>query len=88
VIHRFSRAIDTLRIAARISVKRRAVLKRVKAAAQAQGLEFRETELTNHTGIVVGNTRSTLGRHSEIAEGTAYAFFRQFESELGKGWWR
>ena len=60
----------------------------VKAAAQARGLDFREVELTNHTGIVVGQTRSTIGRHSEIADGTAYAFFKQFERELGKGWWR
>ena len=60
----------------------------VKAAAQARGLDFREVELTNHTGIIVGQTRSTIGRHSEIADGTAYAFFKQFESELGKGWWR
>jgi hypothetical protein len=69
-------------------MKRRAILKRIKAAAHSQGLEFREVELTNHTGIVVGETRSTLGRHSEIAEGTAHAFFKQFEKELGKGWWR
>lgn len=29
-----------------------------------------------------------IGRHSEIAEGTARAFFKQYEQELGKGWWR
>ena len=69
-------------------MKRRAVIKMVKVAAQARGLHFREVELTNHTGIVVGQTRSTIGRHSEIADGTAYAFFKQFDSELGKGWWR
>ena len=69
-------------------MKRRAVIKMIKTAARSQGLDFREVELTNHTGIVVGQTRSTLGRHSEIADGTAYAFFKQFESEFGKGWWR
>lgn len=80
--------LDSTVIAARILMKRRDVLKRIKAAAQAKGLEFREVELSNHTGVVVGRTRSTLGRHSEIADGTAYAFFKQFEGELGKGWWR
>lgn len=52
------------------------------------GLEHREIELTNHTGVIVGTTRSTIGRHTEIAAGTARAFVKQFEQELGKGWWR
>lgn len=69
-------------------MKRQAVLNRIKTAARAAGLEYCEVELTNHTGIVVGSTRSTVGRHSEIADGTARAFFKQFEQELGKGWWR
>jgi hypothetical protein len=69
-------------------MKKQAVLKKIKAAAKARGLDYREVELTNHTGIVVGGTRSTIGRHSEVADGTARAFFKQFENELGKGWWR
>jgi len=69
-------------------MNKRAVLKKIRDAAKAQGLDYREVELTNHTGIVVGNTRSTIGRHTEVAEGTARAFYKQFEEELGKGWWR
>ena len=69
-------------------MKRQAVLKRIRIEARRVGLDYREVELTNHTGVVVGSTRSTLGRHSEIADGTARAFFKQFEQELGKGWWR
>jgi hypothetical protein len=69
-------------------VKRQAVLRRIKVAARSAGLPYREVELTNHTGVVVGETRSTIGRHAEIADGTARAFFKQFEHELGKGWWR
>jgi hypothetical protein len=69
-------------------MKKQAVLKKIKAAAKARGLDYREVELTNHTGIIVGETRSTIGRHSEVADGTAKAFFKQFENELGKGWWR
>lgn len=69
-------------------MKRRAVLRRIKAAAKERGLEYREVELTNHTGIIVGDTRSTIGRHAEVADGTARAFFKQFEAEMGRGWWR
>lgn len=69
-------------------MKRRAVLSRVRAAARAAGKDYREVELTNHTGVIVGATRSTLGRHSEIDDVTARRFFDQFADEFGKGWWR
>jgi hypothetical protein len=69
-------------------MKRQAVLRRVRIEARRAGLECTEIELTNHTGVIVGMTRSTIGRHSEIPDGTARAFFKQFESEFGKGWWR
>jgi len=29
-----------------------------------------------------------LGRHAEVPDGTARAFFDQFADEFGKGWWR
>jgi hypothetical protein len=64
------------------------VLKWIKIAARDAGLAYREVELSNHTGVVVGDTRSTIGRHSEVPDGTARLFFKQFEQELGKGWWR
>lgn len=69
-------------------MKRRDVLKKIKTQAKEQGLVYSETELTNHTGITVGGTRSTLGRHSEIDDVTARKFFDQFANEFGKGWWR
>lgn len=69
-------------------MKRTAVLKKIKAAARRQGLSYEETELTNHTGITVGELRSTLGRHNEIDDVTATKFFDQLASVLGKGWWR
>lgn len=69
-------------------MKRRAVLKRLRAQAREAGLAYREVELTNHTGVIVGETRSTLGRHSEIDDLTARKLFDQFEAEFGKGWWR
>jgi len=67
---------------------RREVLKKLKAAAKNAGLPYEETELTNHTGIRIGGTKSTLGRHAEIDDVTARKFFDQFANEFGKGWWR
>lgn len=69
-------------------MKRREVLKRVRDRAKSVGLEFTTYELTNHTGVKVGNTASTLGRHREIDDLTARKFWDQFEAEFGKGWWR
>lgn len=51
-------------------MKRRAVLKSIKAAADKAGLTYSEVELTNHTGIIIGGKRSTIGRHNEVDEVT------------------
>lgn len=69
-------------------MKRTAVLKKLRKAAKAAGVEYREVELTRHTGIFVGSVRTTLGRHSEVDEQTVESFYKQLESELGKRWWR
>ncbi len=69
-------------------MKRKAVIKRVHVAAKSAGLDFDIVELTNHTGIVVGNHRSTLGRHTEDDEITVRKFYKQFETVLGEGWWK
>lgn len=69
-------------------MKRKEVLRRVRRAAREAGVPFHTVELTNHTGVVVGGHRSTLGRHAEIDDVTARRFFDQFAEVLGKGWWR
>lgn len=69
-------------------MKRAAVLKKLNQAAKEVGKDFSLTELTNHTGVTVGQTRSTLGRHSKIDDVTARKFFDQYAKELGKAWWR
>jgi len=69
-------------------MKRGEVLKKLKQQAKKNGLSFETYELTNHTGVKIGNTASTLGRHSEIDDLTAKKFFDQFAAEFGKGWWR
>lgn len=69
-------------------MKRKAVTDKLKKAAKSAGLEYGEYELTNHTGIKISNTASTLARHSDIDDVTAKKFFDQFSAEFGKGWWR
>ena len=69
-------------------MNRRQVLKKLQAEAKVKGLSFSVEELARHTGVTVGEHRSTIGRHAEIPDGAAKAFWKQFESELGKGWWR
>ena len=64
------------------------MVKKLKKAAKAKGLEFEEINLTNHGAIRIGKTTRTLGRHSEIRDNAAREYFKQFENELGKGWWR
>lgn len=63
-------------------------MKRLRTQSLAHGLEYVETELTNHTGVRIGRTRSTLSRQSEIDDVTVRKFFEQFAPEFGKGWWR
>jgi hypothetical protein len=69
-------------------VKRKAVLDRLQTEARRRGLSFEMEELTRHTAIRIDGFASTLGRHSEIAEMTAHAFWDQFLGQFGKGWWR
>ncbi len=67
-------------------MKRSQVIKRLREAARAAGLDMEVVELTRHTGIIVGGHRSTLGRHSEVDEITVVKFFKQYEDVLGKEW--
>ena len=71
-------------------MKRDKVIKRLKDEAKRQGKAFRVQEMSRHTGIVVGSTRSTLSRSShDFPDQSAHDFWDQFADELGgKGWWR
>lgn len=70
-------------------MKRRDVLKKLREAARKRGLAYRESELTRHSEIRVGETSRTLGQHAEVDDLTARKFWDQFAEELGgKGWWR
>jgi hypothetical protein len=69
-------------------MKRRQVIQKLKRAARTHGLEFEVVELTQHSGVRVGRTTKTLGRHSEIPDKTVIKFYEEFAAELGRGWWR
>jgi hypothetical protein len=69
-------------------MKRTAVLKKLKAEAKRRGIEFSVRQGSRHSIVTVGSTSRTLGRHGEVPDGTAKAFFDQYAEELGKGWWR
>ncbi len=69
-------------------MKRAAALKKIRKAAKDAGVMYQEEERTRHTGLMVGQVRTTLGRHSEVAEGTAEALYKQLQPALGKEWWK
>jgi hypothetical protein len=69
-------------------VKRAEVLRKIRAAARAAGVEMTEQELTNHTGITVGGICTTVSRSTGDFGRMAETIFKQLEPALGKGWWR
>lgn len=69
-------------------MKRGDVLRTIRKAAKAQGLAYREVELTRHTGITVAGVSTTVARHQEISDVMAQTIYKQLEPALGKGWWR
>lgn len=69
-------------------MKRTDVLKTIRKAAKEAGVDYTEFERSRHTGLQVGEVRTTIGRHNEIHEGDAEALYKQLEPALGKGWWR
>jgi hypothetical protein len=64
------------------------VIRTIRKAAQAAGVEFELFDRTNHTGIRVGSKRTTIGRHTETSNLMAEKIYKQLEEVLGKDWWR
>jgi hypothetical protein len=70
-------------------MKRGDVIRTIKKAAKAANVEFEQTELTKHTGITVGNVKTTVSRSSkDMPDVFAETIYKQLEPALGKGWWR
>lgn len=70
-------------------MKRRELVKRIRAEAKAQGVEWSFTreggrhEVYSLDGLVI-----PVPRHAEINEITAQGIMKECEAKLGKGWWR
>lgn len=64
------------------------MIKKIRKAAKAAGLDFEVVERTNHTGLQVGDKKTTIGRHSETSNLMAETIYKQLEVVLGKDWWR
>lgn len=69
-------------------MKTKAVIKMIREAANAAGVEFELFERKGHTGIRVGSKKTTIGRHTETTDDMAEKIYRQLQDELGQGWWR
>lgn len=69
-------------------MKRSSLLKKIRKAAKDAGLAYEATELSNHTGIKIGDTHTIVARHTEISDLMAEVICKQLEPALGKGWWR
>lgn len=70
-------------------MKRRDLLRRITAAAEAAGVEFVFVrEGGAHSLYRCGEVQVTIPRHRDVRPGTAEAILRQLEPVFGKGWWR
>ena len=60
-------------------VKRADLIRRLKAIAKAQGVEYREWEGGNHTLVWVGTRMQPVARHTEINDITAAKIIKHME---------
>lgn len=58
-------------------VKRKELMKKLRNAAKARGVEFTETEGANHTRVWIGEAYTTIPRHSEIDDLLAKKIMKQ-----------
>lgn len=69
-------------------MKRGEVIRKIRKAAKAAGVEVILTELTEHTGLTVGGIPTVVSRSTSDFGFTAETIFKQLEPALGEGWWR
>ena len=60
-------------------MKRADLIRRLRAIAKAQGVEYREWEGGNHTLVWVGTRMQPVARHTEINEITAAKIIKHME---------
>jgi mRNA interferase HicA len=62
-------------------VRRRDILKKLKAAAKERGEELVVIEGGNHTKVRIGNLSTIVPRHNEVNEFTARAILKDMEAD-------
>lgn len=69
-------------------MKRRDLIKQIRVAATAAGLEFMSLRNSGgHEVFSLDGLRIPVPNHREIAEGTARSIQRQAAAKLGQEWW-
>lgn len=69
-------------------MKRRDLIKQIRDAARAAGLEFRSLRHSGgHEVFSLDGLRIPVPNHRDIAEGTARSIQRQAAAKLGEDWW-
>ncbi|WP_083341770.1 hypothetical protein [Mycobacterium talmoniae] len=58
-------------------MKRRDIIKEIRAHAKDNGLAYREVEGANHTVVSAGGRRTVVARHREINDLTVKAIRKQ-----------
>jgi len=62
-------------------MKQRDLVKKLKAAAKARGVEYREEQGSKHMKVWVGDNQTVIPRHNEVNEITAKAILKQMGVE-------
>lgn len=69
--------------------KRTEVIKKIQAAARANGMEFTlAREGGRHTVYKLDGMMIPIERHRELTNQYAEKVYRECQPKLGKGWWR
>lgn len=69
--------------------KRRDVIKTIRAAAKAAGLDWAEArEGANHTVFSLDGLMIPIARHTEIDNRMAEIIFKECADKLGEDWWK
>lgn len=72
-----------------LMTKRTSLIKRINKAAKSAGVEWDlDREGGKHSIYLLDGLKIPIPRHTEIAEGTTEAIYKECEPALGKGWWR
>jgi hypothetical protein len=70
-------------------MKRDELVRSIRKAAKAQGLEFESLRQgAEHEVFVLGGVRVTIPRHREIGPKMEFEIRRALEPVLGPRWWR